>query len=168
VGARARRSGPSGPRVVGEWSERVQAYRTAEEDTVRAGDVEAAVEANLRTWLAEGASASVRDRVATMLRRAYELQLPVWDEVNAETLEPPVNTRLSDIRAPTLVVVGSDDVSDFHELGQELYRAISGARHAVIGAAGHAPSMEQPEAFNRLVLAFLQDAALPATPPSSP
>lgn len=34
----------------------------------------------------------------------------------------------------------------------------------LIDGAGHAPSMEQPEAFNRVVLPFLHDVATKETP----
>jgi hypothetical protein len=34
-----------------------------------------------------------------------ELQIPVWDEISTERLEPPVTGRLSEIQTPTLMVV---------------------------------------------------------------
>ena len=66
---------------------------------------------------------------------------------------------LSRIAIPTLVLVGSEDTNF---LGAADYMAgkIAGAQKAVIAGAGHAANLDQPEAFNRAVAAFL--VALPA------
>jgi pimeloyl-ACP methyl ester carboxylesterase len=66
---------------------------------------------------------------------------------------------LPQIAVPTLVLVGSEDR---HFLGAADYMAgkIAGATKAVIPGAGHAANLDQPEAFNAAVGAFL--AALPA------
>jgi len=49
-------------------------------------------------------------------------------------------------------------------MSEGLCAGIPGARHALIDRAGHAPSMGQPEAFNRVVLPFLHDVATKETP----
>ncbi len=61
---------------------------------------------------------------------------------------------LSSIRVPTLVVVGDRDAPF---LGATEYMAshIAGSTKAVIEHAGHASNIDQPEAFNRVVRAFL-------------
>jgi 3-oxoadipate enol-lactonase len=53
------------------------------------------------------------------------------------------------------VVVGEEDVADFHEIATQLAREIPNAQHAVIPNAAHLPSLERPAAFNELVLRFL-------------
>ncbi|MBV9151747.1 MAG: alpha/beta fold hydrolase [Alphaproteobacteria bacterium] len=62
------------------------------------------------------------------------------------------------IAVPTLVLVGADDR---HFLAAADYMAakIPGARKVVIPEAGHAANLDQPDAFNRAVAAFL--SALP-------
>ena len=57
--------------------------------------------------------------------------------------------------APTLVVVGADETARFHEAADLLTTGIAGGRKAVIENAGHLPNLEAPEAFNKLVLEFL-------------
>jgi 3-oxoadipate enol-lactonase len=141
-----------------EWSHEVAAYNEAEDRAAAAGDVGAAVEANLEMWLAAGAPAAVRERLAKMLRRSFALQFPVWDDVTSEQLDPPVTALLGEIDVPTLVVVGSEDVADMHELAARIHAAVPGSEHVVLDGAAHLPSMEQPEAFNRLVLDFLARA----------
>jgi pimeloyl-ACP methyl ester carboxylesterase len=61
---------------------------------------------------------------------------------------------LPQIAVPTLVLVGADDR---HFLAAADYMAakIPGAQKIVIPDAGHAANLDQPEAFNRAVTAFL-------------
>lgn len=59
------------------------------------------------------------------------------------------------IAVPTLVVVGQDDQLTPVSEAQALVDAIPGARLAVVPDAGHLVNIEQPEAFNALLLDFL-------------
>jgi pimeloyl-ACP methyl ester carboxylesterase len=61
---------------------------------------------------------------------------------------------LPQIAVPTLVLIGANDR---HFLAAADYMAakIPGAQKAVIPNAGHAANLDQPEAFNRAVAAFL-------------
>lgn len=62
--------------------------------------------------------------------------------------------RLAGLRVPTLVVTGQDDRT-IAPANQAQLLAIPGSRQAVIANAGHGVIAEQPEAFNRELLAFL-------------
>lgn len=55
---------------------------------------------------------------------------------------------LRDIRVPTLVVVGSEDVYTPVAMAEQLRDGIPGAELAVIEGAGHMPNVERPDAFN--------------------
>ena len=59
--------------------------------------------------------------------------------------------RLSEIRAPTLVVAGADDPATPPEHAQLLAERIPRARLVVIDGAAHLANVEQPERFSRLV-----------------
>jgi pimeloyl-ACP methyl ester carboxylesterase len=61
---------------------------------------------------------------------------------------------LPQIRVPTLIIVGEQDEP---LIGASEYMAakIPGARLEVIPGAGHAANLDQPEAFNRVLLDFL-------------
>jgi pimeloyl-ACP methyl ester carboxylesterase len=61
---------------------------------------------------------------------------------------------LAHIAAPTLVMVGDDDIARF-EHTIELYDAIPDAQLAVIPGASHLVPLEKPDLVNRLVLDFL-------------
>jgi pimeloyl-ACP methyl ester carboxylesterase len=65
--------------------------------------------------------------------------------------------RLRAIRAPTLVVAGTDDRLTPIWHAEQLSRAIPGARLLYIPDAGHLPYVESPEAFQKGVLEFLQN-----------
>jgi pimeloyl-ACP methyl ester carboxylesterase len=67
--------------------------------------------------------------------------------------------RLHVIRCPTLVTVGSQDLITPPPLAEELAGRIQGARLVYLPAVGHGAIWEAPEAFNRVCLDFLEDAA---------
>ena len=136
-----------------EWSEEVRAFGEEEDEAIERGDLDAAVEANLRLWLPDDVDPEVRALVADMQRTVFELQ--IGHEARAARLDPPASTRLHDVRVPTLVVTGDKDVRDIHEIAERLAAEIPGAERAHIAGAGHLPSLERPDEFDRVVLAFL-------------
>lgn len=151
-----------GPGLPGhDWSDAVRRYGEEEDAAVAHGDLEAAVEANLRMWVdgpnrrPDQVDPRVRRFVAEMQRRALQLQAPVWEEVQEELLVPDVGSRYDEVRVPTLVLVGGEDVPDIHEIADRLASGIPDARKVVIAGTAHVPSIERPEEFDRLVLAFL-------------
>jgi len=71
-------------------------------------------------------------------------------------LTPPAAERLREIRAPTLVIDGGRDVSDIHKIVSKLSTEIPGAQQQVLKDCGHIAPMENPEAFNKLLLELLK------------
>jgi pimeloyl-ACP methyl ester carboxylesterase len=67
--------------------------------------------------------------------------------------------RLSAIRVPTLVTVGSDDILVPPAFSREIHARIPGADFALIPDAGHIHFLEQPQAFNEAMLGFLSKHA---------
>ncbi len=61
---------------------------------------------------------------------------------------------LPGIRVPTLIVVGDAD-QPFLAPSEYMAKKIPGARLEVISGAGHSSNLDQPEAFNRVLLEFL-------------
>jgi pimeloyl-ACP methyl ester carboxylesterase len=67
-----------------------------------------------------------------------------------------VISSLPAIEAPTLVIVGAND-APFLAGSEYMAARIPDARLAVLDGAGHASNIDQPEAFNRELLAFLAE-----------
>jgi pimeloyl-ACP methyl ester carboxylesterase len=61
------------------------------------------------------------------------------------------------IIAPTLIIVGSEDVISPLQEAEQMHREIGGSRLEVIEGAGHVSNIEQPESFNRALTKFLRD-----------
>ncbi len=67
---------------------------------------------------------------------------------------------LREIRVPTLVVVGEEDMLTPPSEAEAMVQAIPGASLAIIPKAGHLANLENPAAFNEALLGFLR--TLPA------
>ncbi len=79
-----------------------------------------------------------------------------WENANPlRTPSVPAIQRLSEIRAPTLIVLGERDLRDFHAIADTLQQQIPNARTVLIPHVGHMSNMEDPEHFNDTVLNFL-------------
>ena len=63
---------------------------------------------------------------------------------------------LPTIQAPTLVIVGEEDAITPPDIARGIAEAIPGAELAVIPKAGHLSNMEQPQAFNEALSAWLR------------
>ncbi len=66
-----------------------------------------------------------------------------------------VGERLAAVAVRKLIVWGRHDVGFPLELGRAAHRTLPGARLAVMDGAAHAPYFERPDAFNRIVVEFL-------------
>jgi pimeloyl-ACP methyl ester carboxylesterase len=147
-----------------ERSAELEAFDEAEEALLEAGKLEEAVELNVRTWLdgpgrdAAPVPPEARELVAAGQRRAFETMLPAYESSPppgpVRWADPPAATRLAEIAAPTLVVAGAHDVTDFRAIAERLAAEIPGARRVVLDTA-HLPGIERPEELNRLLLDFL-------------
>ncbi|MDQ6661367.1 MAG: alpha/beta hydrolase, partial [Chloroflexota bacterium] len=123
------------------------------------GDLEAATELNLRMWV-DGPKRTPDQVAPTVRQRVYEMQyhaftVPIPDEAEEISLEPPANTRLAEIRVPTLLIVGDYDIPDKQRIVEYLATEIPHAQKVVIPGVAHMVNMEKPDEFNRIVLDFL-------------
>jgi len=143
-----------------EWSEEVTAFFADEEAALERGDLDAAVDANLRIWFAgprrslDDLDPPTRELVGEMQRQVFRQQQG-HDDVRMLRLEPPASERLGDLNVPALVLTGDDDVPDIHRIADRLAAGIPGAERATIAGAAHLPSLDRPEEFDRIVLDFL-------------
>ncbi len=68
-----------------------------------------------------------------------------------------VRERLAELRTPSLVVVGEDEIPELRSGSDRLAEGIPGARQLVVPKAGHMLPLEQPEALAEAVVAFLAE-----------
>ena len=74
---------------------------------------------------------------------------------HSQSPEPPTAERLGQIKAPTLVVVGSLDGRNLLDIADTLAAKVPGARKVTIPGASHHPPVETPAELNRILLDFL-------------
>jgi pimeloyl-ACP methyl ester carboxylesterase len=140
---------------VGPSSE-LEAVWEAESAAYDRGDIEAAVAAVVDAWTLPEASNALRERVAAMQRRAYELQAEESTAVEAPDPLEQHPEALAGLDVPTLAVVGERDKPDFRESAELLARTLPRGRLAVMEGAGHLAPLEAPEAFRELTVGFLR------------
>ena len=95
-----------------------------------------------------------------MQRRAFEVTAG-WDDIEERELDPTALARLTEIRVPTLMLVGSLDLKAIHEAARRVADGIAGARLVNWADTAHLPSMERPDEF----LALLRDWLALSEPP---
>ena len=128
------------------------------EEADKAGDMNAVNRAEVRLWVdgprrREGsAPAAVRDLVLDMNGRSLHTD---WASAENQPIERAAITRLGDIAAPTLVIVGDQDLPHCLANADLITSNVPGSRKVIIKDAAHLPSLERPEEFNRVVLDFL-------------
>jgi pimeloyl-ACP methyl ester carboxylesterase len=140
-----------------EPSSELQAAWEAEESALQRGDISAAVRAVLDAWMLADAPEALRDRVASMQRRAFELQTVAGPASEAEDPVEADPEALARLDLPALVAAGELDMSDFRLGAEALARELRHAHHVVIAGAGHLVPLEQPGAFRDVLLGFLND-----------
>jgi pimeloyl-ACP methyl ester carboxylesterase len=141
-----------------EPSPAILAFWEAEDAALEGGDLDAAAEVNVRTWLDGPTRASaevdpaIRSLVFDMQRRAFELANPASVE---ERPAKPLRSRLPSITTPMLVMVGELDQPDMLEASRAAAEATQ-ARFISMPGVAHLPPLEAPEAFVALVRPFLE------------
>ena len=101
------------------------------------------------------AAEGVRERVRAMCQSNYALEEGSGKPI---VLDPPAIGRLSEIKAPTLVIVGDLDTRAVLNIAELLEQGIEGARKVVFPGTAHMLSMEKPEEFVSVVMNFLEDS----------
>lgn len=129
-------------------------------------DLSGAVETFLRMWVdgpnrqPDHVDPHVRTRVREMATRAFSLSRLA---PNAKGLEPPAIGRFSEVRVPTLVVLGNEDAADIHAIGKLIHDGIASSQLQWVNNAGHSLNMEKPDDFNSVVSDFLRQCDLRLT-----
>jgi 3-oxoadipate enol-lactonase len=123
--------------------------------TVRSCGMEAIADSVLALWFtprthrtAPALVSEYREMMVSAEREGYAgccEALADWDPGDA----------LKAIRAPALVLAGSEDPATPPEQGEAIRERIPGARMSILAGAGHLANLEQPDAFTQLLLDHL-------------
>jgi 3-oxoadipate enol-lactonase len=133
----------------------VTAFGDREEALLEAGDVAAATDLNVDTWLGPDATDEARALVRTMQRHNFDVQLAYTpDPEQRETAYD-----LAAITARTLVVSGGHDLPHFQSIATTLATRIPHAHHRHLPWSGHFPTLEHPTEATALLLNFLAEGA---------
>ncbi len=139
----------------------VEAAYAEVEAAIAAGDIASAAEGITSIWIdgpnraPDQVNSNVRGRVKAMTVEWLSRPKPE-PEPKTVPITPPAITRLKQIQAPTLIIVGDQDVLDILVIADLLQKHIPRAETLVIPGAAHMVTMEQPEEVNQAVLRFLQ------------
>jgi len=119
---------------------------------------DAVLEAEARIWVdgfyrtPDQVSKAVRDKMLAMNRQSLA---HLAEGGTSIALDPLAIERLAEIQCPVLITCGELDAGHVLARGHYLAENIAGAKKYIFKNAAHLPSMERPEEFNRVVLAFL-------------
>ncbi|HUS13755.1 MAG TPA: alpha/beta fold hydrolase [Chloroflexia bacterium] len=147
--------------VMAEPTESTKALFAQLEPAYEARDIDRVVDLELAIWLAgpardpQSIPAALREKFRLMERHNLEIEF-AGEEGQAEWLDG-VEDRLTEIKAPTLVIVGDQDLTGCLATADLLAAQVPGARKVVLPNVAHLPPLEVPGDFNRLVLDFLAD-----------
>jgi 3-oxoadipate enol-lactonase len=115
-------------------------------------DLSAMAEARVDVLIGQPCDLNVRREVVDTMSRID----PAAYRIGAEAVWlADQRNRAGEIRVPTLVIVGGQDLVTPVELSNELVDLIPDARMQVIVGAGHLANLEKPDAFNSAVEEFI-------------
>ncbi len=154
--------------AVGQFSPESRAMFTERARIVETQGMQSLADGMLSRWFTPEFHAKNPARIA-----GFREQILANDPATvAATCRIAVNLNLLDqlpaIAAPTLVLVGEHDRGNPLPKAREIEERIPAAELAVIPGAAHTGPVEQPETFNRMVLAFLDRAGVQAREPRIP
>jgi pimeloyl-ACP methyl ester carboxylesterase len=148
---------PPGGSLLAELTDDLKAFFDAERSALAVGDIDAAVEANIASWIvgpgreASQVNPSFQDFVRRMQRQAFEVTA-FWADVDEVELDPPALDRLDDIKAPTLVLAGGHDLATTRDSADRVCGGLTEVRRVDWPDVAHLPSLEQPDRFLALLL----------------
>ena len=143
----------SGPEEEKLWEE-FDKQMKPQEEADREGRAADSVEMDVNTW-APAQTLANRERITQIamdnfhvhVENPWKLQVPP---------EPRTWERLSNIRVPTLLIIGDRDVPAQILMVDNIHTHIPGSKKVLIQGGDHIVNMSKPDEFNRTVLEFLR------------
>lgn len=128
----------------------------AEEDAFERGDLDMLNRVQAHEWLdgprAQSGRVGGQVRALFMDMNAIALAKPA---LTLEERPPHAWTRVPEVGAPTLLLVGDEDFTALIDRHEHLSEEMPNAFAAVLEGVAHIPSIERPELVNSMLLEFL-------------
>ncbi len=130
------------------WQERI--------DAVREKGVESLVDLTLERWFTPS-FLKLNSYMLKIIRREF-LATPAKGFLGCIEAIRKLNylDRLSEIKTPTLIMVGEDDPGTPVSASEAMHQRIHNSKLVIIKSARHLTNVEQPEIFNNNLLTFLK------------
>ncbi len=137
--------------AAGVWADRIK--------MAKAQGMQPLVEPTLARWFTDGFRAARPDIMQTI--GAQIAATPVDGYAGCCAALPRINAtaRLKEITCPMLVIVGEQDMGTPLAMAEEIHANAPGSTLSVLSPAAHLSNLEQPEAFNAALAAFLGKSA---------
>lgn len=160
VGTGVRGYEVSGPEEEKSWDEfdaKMKPEEEAKERAIKENRLEDVVRMDVDTWAA-AQKPEQRQRIFEIAMDNAHTQSEPPGKLQVSP-QPPAFKRLSEIKMPTLFIVGDRDVSVMELMTRRLNSLMPGSKMVLLQGADHIANMSKPEEFSRTVLEFLESAA---------
>ena len=131
------------------WQERI--------DKARKKGMEALLEETMERWFTP-AFLTKNSKMLALIQKQF-LATPVSGYIGCAEAIRKLNylDRLSEIKMPTLIMVGEDDPATPVSASVAMHERISNSKLVILPSARHLSNVEQTEAFNEALLLFLKN-----------
>jgi pimeloyl-ACP methyl ester carboxylesterase len=106
-------------------------------------------------FLTDPTRAELRQVMRKRIRQNH--RLGITRAVTGVVERASIYEELGKIQAPTLIVVGDQDVATIPAKSERIQAQIAGSRLVIIPGAGHTATVEEPVAINQALMAFLAE-----------
>jgi len=130
------------------WNERIE--------TVRKMGMESQVESTIERWFTPRFRKERPDVVGKIVAMIRATSTQGYIGCGHAIRDLNLTDRISEIRVPTLIIVGEEDPGTPVSASQVIHEKIKGSELVILKSAAHLSNIEQAETFNRAVSAFLE------------
>ena len=145
----------SGPEEDREWKE-LDKKGDMQDLAINENRIDDAVKMDLEIWAPAQGTAS-KSRILSIATDNSHIHKNPPHRLQ-KSPEPPAFTKLNQIRMPTMLIVGDQDVKGMQLMTKRLHELIRGSKLSVIRGADHIANMSRPEEFNAIVSSFLEQS----------
>ena len=145
--------------AVGGWEDSLylQQYEMEEERLLEEGKIEETAIHNYNTWILgernpNSIDPKIKDLVIDMQMKSLTKTEPdsPCEEIEAEDSI----SKIKNIKIPLVIINGTHDVQDFHDISDLICKEIPSAKRITIPNAAHLANLESPELFTEIISDF--------------